>query len=106
MKKEEILEKGKQDNKKQDPYELEVNSKASVLSTAAMLILALIYYFYESIKGDGFNPAIYSIISISNFFMFGYRALKIDKYRRINSVSSVIWGILTVCLILDYFKVI
>ena len=42
MKKEEILEASKRENKKKDPYVLEVQSKAGNIACAVMLILTFI----------------------------------------------------------------
>ena len=105
MKKEEILEASKKDNKKKDIYELEVASKGATISAICMLILAFIYYCYEIFTGKGSNPALYSIIAIYNAVLFGYKAYNVEKGRKLNATTSIIWGLLTLMLILSYFKV-
>lgn len=105
MKKEEILEMSKKENQKKDPYVLEVQSKAGNIATAGMLILAFIYLIYEMTTTSHWNPAIYSIITLYNSLFWGYNAIKIEKTRKINTFSSIMWGIFTILLLLDYFKV-
>ena len=106
MKKEEILEKSKKDNKKKDIYALEVESKGANYAGITMLILAFIYYTYEIMQGKGSNPALYSIITIYNTILYGYKAIKIKERRGLSITTSVVWGLLTIMLILSYFKVI
>ena len=106
MKKEEILEKSKKDNKKKDIYALEVESKGANYAGITMLILAFIYYTYEIMQGKGSNPALYSIITIYNAVLYGYKAIKIKEKRGLWIFTSVVWGLLTIMLTLSYFKVI
>ena len=106
MKKEEILEASKRENKNKDVYALEIETKGATYAGLAMVILAAIYFTYEILTGKGTNPALYSIITIYNAFLYGYKAIKVTKYRKTNIFTSVIWGLLTITLILSYFKVI
>ena len=106
MKKEEILEASKRENKKKDVYELEVERKGAVVAAISMVILAGIYYCYEIISAKGSNPALYSLITIYCSIIYGYKAAKIEKNRKLYIFTSVIWGILTIMLVLEYFKVI
>ena len=93
------------EKEKQVSYEIEVESKGAIFASVAMLLLALIYFSYEIFTGKGSNPALYSIITIYNAVIFGYKAIKVEKNRKINITTSVIWGLLTLMLILSYFKV-
>ena len=106
MKKEEILEASKKENKNKDMYELQVGTKGANIACISMLILTLIYFSYEIFTGKGSNPAFYSIITIYNTVLYGYKATKIEKNRKLNITTSVIWGLLTLLLIASYFKVI
>ena len=106
MKKEEILEKSKKDNKNKDMYAIQVEAKGATFAGISMLILAAIYYAYEIFTGKGSNPALYSIITIYNAVLYGYKAIKIETRRKLSIFTSVIWGLLTIMLILSYFKVI
>ena len=105
MKKEEILEASKKENKKKDMYEIEVERKGATIAAVTMLILACVYYCYEIFSGKGTNPALYSILTIYCSIVYGYKAIKIEKYRALNIFTSIIWGALTILLILTYFNV-
>lgn len=106
MKKEEILEKSRKDNKKKDVYAIQVEAKGANIAGITMLLLAFIYYSYEIFTGKGSNPALYSIITIYNAVLYGYKAIKIKEKRSLWIATSVIWGLLTLILVLSYFKVI
>lgn len=106
MKKEEILEKSKKENKNKDMYAVEVEAKGANYAGITMLLLAFIYFTFEIFSGRGSNPAFYSIITVYNAVLFGYKAIKIKNHRKLNTFTSVVWGLLTMMLILDYFKVI
>ena len=105
MKKEEILEKSRNENKKKDIYAIEVESKACKYAALGLLVLASVYYIYEIFSGKGSNPAFYSMIALYCSILYGAKALKIEKNRKLNTFTSVIWGILTIILILEYFGV-
>ena len=106
MKKEEILEASKKENKKKDMYAIQVEAKAANIACVSMLILAFIYFTYEIAIGKGTNPAFYSLITIYNAILFGFKAIKIKENKKLNIFTSVIWGLLTIMLILSYFEVI
>lgn len=105
MKKEEILEKSRKDNKNKDMYEKEVEIKAATWAAIAMLILAFIYFTYEIMSGKGTNYALYSLITIYNTILYGGKAIKIERCRKLNTFTAIIWGLLTVTLVLSYFNV-
>ena len=71
-----------------------------------MIVLAFFYLIIERFKTHSFNPAIYSIITLFNTIVYGYTAIKLDKNKKVNTITAIIWGIFTILLILDYFKVI
>lgn len=106
MKKEEILEASRKENKKKDIYEIEVDAKACWIGAILMLILALVFYAYEIATGKGTNPAFYSIITIFNTGIYGYKAFKLKKNRKLNAFTAIIWGLLTLILLLSYFNVV
>ena len=106
MKKEEVLEKSRIENKKRDVYEIEVDNKAGRIASIATILLAFTYFTYEVFTGKGANYALYSILTIYNAVLYGYKSVKIEKCRVLNIISAAIWGLLTVLLILDYFNII
>ena len=103
MNKEDILEQSRKENKKKDAYELEVGYKAGTMAAIFMVILAFVYYSYEIFTGKGSNSAFYSLITIYNSAFFGYKSIKIEKGRKINIVSTIVWSILSIMLIIFYF---
>ena len=106
MKKEEILEMSRKENKNKDVYEIEVENKGCKIAALSMLILISIYYCYEIISGQGQNYTLYSLISIYCTILYGYKAIKLEKRRKLHILCSVLWGFVTIMLILEYFKVI
>lgn len=105
MEKEEILEESRKENKKKDAYEIEVENNGCKIAALAMLILISVYFIYEIATGKGTNPALYSAIAICEAALYGYKAIKLEKHRGLSILTSVIWSILTIMLVLQYFKV-
>ncbi|MBQ3296089.1 MAG: hypothetical protein IJH00_06390 [Erysipelotrichaceae bacterium] len=106
MEKEKILENSRLENRGKDFYALQVEANACKIASIVMVLLAFVYYSYEMFTGKGSNPAFYSLITIFNAVMFGYRAIKIEEKRGLSIFASVVWTILTAILILRYFGVI
>ena len=106
MKKEEILEASKKENKKKDLYSLQVETKAATIAAIAMVTLAFIYFTYDIITGNGVNAGFYSLITLYNAVLYGYKAIKVKEHRALSSFTAIIWLALTIMLILEYFKVI
>lgn len=105
MKKEEILEKSKKENKNKDIYAIQIEAKAANVAGITMLILAAIYFTYEILSGKGTNYALYSLIAIYDAVMYGYKAIKIKQSRGLNIFTAVIWSLLTILLVYQYFRV-
>ena len=106
MEKDKILENSRLENKGKDFYALQVEANACKIASIVMVLLAFVYYSYEMFTGKGSNPAFYSLVTIFNAVMFGYRAVKIEEKRGLSIFACVVWGILTVMLMLDYFGII
>lgn len=94
----------KENNKAKDKHELEVDYKAGTWAAVAMLILACVYYSYEIFTGKGSNPAFYSLIALYCSIFYGFRGIKIEKNRKLNIIISIIWGILSIMLVVAYFS--
>ena len=103
MKKEEILEASKRENKKKDIYEIEIEAKGCNIACMCMLVLACFYFIYEIVTGKGQNPAFYSIIALYNAILYSYKAIKIEKRRKFHAFTGIVWTILTVTLVVTYF---
>ena len=93
----------KNKKRKKDKHELEVDYKAGTWAAVAMLILACVYYSYEIFTGKGSNPAFYSLIALYCSIFYGFRGIKIEKNRKLNIIISIIWGIMSIMLIVAYF---
>ena len=104
MKKEEILEMSRKENKNKDIYEIDVENKGSKIAGILMLILSTTYYCYGIFKGDGQNYSFYSLISIYCTALYGYKAIKLEKRRILHITCSILWGIVTLTTIIGYFK--
>ncbi len=106
MKKEEILEMSRKENKNKDMYEIQIENNGCKMAAIAMLILATIYYCYEIFTAKGQNITLYSLITIYCAVIYGYKGIKFEKNKMFNIICSIIWAILTIVLVLQYFKVI
>ena len=104
MKKEEILEKSRLENKKKDIYAIEVEKDGCKYAALTMVILAVLYYIYEIFADKGQNYALYSIIAVYCFVFFGYRGIKLEKQRSLYIFTSIIWFLITILTIVQYFR--
>ncbi len=103
MKKEEILKKAKEENRNKDYASIAVSNKGAYLAGLVMIILAALYFSYEIFTGKGTNYALYSLLAIYNTVLYGYQAIKSKERRTLHIITAVIWGLLTVGLIISYF---
>jgi len=106
MKKEEILEMSRKENKNKDMHEIEIENNGCKIAAMTMLLLTTVYYCYEIFTSKGQNITLYSLITIYCAVIYGYKGIKIEKKKMFNISCSIIWAILTIILILEYFKVI
>ena len=106
MKKEEILEMSRKENKNRDMHEIQIENMGCKIAAITMLLLTTVYYCYEIFTAKGQNITLYSLITIYCAVMYEYKAIKIEKRRIFNISCSIIWTILTIVLVLQYFKVI
>ena len=104
MKKEEILEMSRKENKNKDMHELEVENKGCKIAAYAMLLLTTVYYCYEIFAVKGQNIALYSLITSYCAVIYGYKGIKIQKRRLFNIICACIWTILTILLVINYFR--
>ena len=104
MKKEEILEKSRKENQKKDVFEIDVENKGSKLAGISLLLLASFYYCYEIITAQGENYSFYSMIALYCTVLYGYKAFKLEKNRKLYIFCSVIWLLVTIITFVSYFK--
>lgn len=103
MKKEEILMKAKEENKNKDYASIAISSKGAYLAGLVMIILCAVYFSYEILTGKGTNYALYSLLAIYNTVLYGYQAIKSKEKRGLHIFTAVIWGVLTISLVVAYF---
>ena len=103
MKKEEILQKAKEENKNKDYASIAVSNKGAYLAGLVMILLCAVYFSYEILTGKGTNYALYSLLAIYNTVLYGYQAIKSKEKRGIHTFTAVIWGALTILLVISYF---
>ncbi len=106
MKKEEILEKSRKENKNKDMVTLQESYKGATYAAIAMVLLAFVYFTYEMLQGKGTNYALYSLICMYNAVLNGWLALKVKESKVLRIINFAIWGLLTIMLVLEYFNVI
>lgn len=106
MKKEEILEKSRKENKNKDMVTLQESYKGATYAAIAMVLLAFVYFSYEMFQGKGTNYALYSLICMYNAVLNGWLALKVKESKVLRIINFAIWGLLTIMLVLEYFNVI
>lgn len=93
MKKEEILAKSKEENRRRDPFKMEIQSKAERLSGLGALALATILFVIESISGNGFNYALYAVTCSFGTISWIVKAIYLKEKKYI--ILSVIFLIVT-----------
>lgn len=99
MKKEEILEKSRKENKNKDLQEIEIERKSAVIVAISIAVLSIVFYALEiAIKGTT-NYGLYSFICIYNTIVFGYKGIKMKN--KANIFAGIIWLLLTgLCIFL------
>lgn len=100
MKKEEILEKSRKENKDKDYAAIEVENKATKIAALAIVILASIYYISGIVITGNDNKGWYSIIAIFCAILYGYKGIKLHK--KFDIVVGIIWLIVSILLIVSY----
>lgn len=103
MKREEILMKAKEENKNKDYASIAVSNKGAYLAGLVMIILCAVYFSYEILAGKGTNYALYSLLAIYNTILYGYQAIKSSEKRKLHIFNTIIWGLLTIMLVVSYF---
>ena len=79
MNKEEILEKSRNENLQKDPYEMEINLKASNIGLMCGIILCFILFLIQIFCGLGCNYGLWSIIASVNAGAGIYKGIKLSN---------------------------
>lgn len=102
MKKEEILEKARKENKQKDLACVEVERKGGILAAISMVILACIYYVCGIMITGKSNYGWYSIISLYCAVVYGYKGIKLKN--KFNIFVAIIWLLVTILTTYSYFS--
>ena len=102
MKKEEILEKARKENKQKDFACIEAERKGGLLAAISILILSSIYYAADIFILGKTNYGWYSIISLYCTVVYGYKGIKTKN--KLNIITSIIWLIVTILTCYSYFE--
>ena len=102
MKKEEILEKARKENKQKDLACIEVERKGGILAAISILILACIYYICGIMITGNSNYGWYSIIALYCTVMYGYKGIKMKN--KLHIIVAIIWLLVTILTAYSYFS--
>ena len=102
MKKEEILEKARKENKQKDLACIEVERKGGVLAAISILILSTIYYACGIFITGKTNYGWYSIIALYCAIVYGYKGIKLKNKTHI--FIGIIWLLVTILTCYSYFE--
>ena len=100
MKKEEILEKSRNENKKKDFVAIEIENQAVKIAALSVVILASVYYVAGIVITGIDNKGWYSIIALYCAIVFGYKGIKM--HNKLNIFTGCIWLIVSIILIVSY----
>lgn len=93
MKKDEILEKSRKENKNQDLFEKEVSQKGGNMGALVAMILATIFYVIQIFVGGGTNYGLYAVVFSVPAAGYFVKAIKIKKKKDI--ILAIIYIIVT-----------
>lgn len=98
MKKEEILAKSREENRKNDPYREEIQKRSSSASGLVVIFLSTILFIIQSLLGRGFNFGLYALIFAYSTadFLVRYYYLR----RRRDLILGIIYLVITIVLII------
>ncbi|MEN6410719.1 MAG: DUF6442 family protein [Anaerolineaceae bacterium] len=91
MKKEEILEKSREENKNQDVFEKEVMRDAGNIGAVVAVILATIFFVIQILLGEGMNYGLYAIVFSVTATGFIFKSIRMKRKHEI--VVAVIYTI-------------
>ncbi len=102
MKKEEILELSRKENKNKDLAYLEVDNKAYKIAAMAMFVLTAVYFVLEIALKDKINYGLYSLIAIFSAVVYGIRAGYTKNKACI--FIAIVWVICTILFTCNYIS--
>ena len=100
MDKNEILEKSRKENSKQDEYAKDVNKKCSMIGMIAVAAVCVILMVLEMAFDKEINPGYMVILTTVNCSMWFYKGIKLKD--RQNIIISIIWLIALIFNAVNY----
>lgn len=100
MKKEEILEKARKENKQKDFACIEAERKGAMYAAIAILLLSTIYYIAGIFITGKTNYGWYSIIALYCTIVYGFKGIKTKS--KLNIITSIIWLLVTIITTYSY----
>jgi len=100
MKKEEILEMIRKENRNRDLVEVQIENKAVKYGAIGIVILSTIYFCMEIYIQARTNYGWYSIIALYCAIVYGYKGIKTK--RKFPIVCSMIWLVCAIGFIYSY----
>ena len=102
MKKEEILEKARKENKQKDLVCIEIERKGGVLAAISILLLSTVYYVCGIFITGKTNYGWYSIIALYCTIIYGYKGINLKNKQYI--FIAIIWLLVTIITAYSYFE--
>ncbi|MDU5335799.1 DUF6442 family protein [Enterococcus sp.] len=98
MKKEEILAKSRDENRKNDPYQAEIQRRSSSFSGVVVVFLSTILFVIQLVMDRGFNFGLYAVAFAYGATDFLVRYFYLRRRREL--LFGVIYLVVTIILII------
>lgn len=98
MKKEEILAKSREENRKNDPYQAEIQRRSSSFSGVVVVFLSTILFVIQLVMDRGFNFGLYAVAFAYGATDFLVRYFYLRRRREL--LFGVIYLVVTIILII------
>ncbi|MDE5995855.1 MAG: hypothetical protein K2G56_02950 [Eubacterium sp.] len=100
MDKNEILEKSRKENSKQDEYAKDVNKKCSMIGMIASAVVCFALTTIEPLFGREINDGYGVILTTINLSMWLYKGIKLKDKHYI--ITAMIWLLATILTVVNY----
>lgn len=105
MTKEEILEKGRSDNKNLDAYDQEVQNKASMFAFVFGISITVLIFILLLVFKKEYHYELFIIFNGMEAVLFGYKYIKMRKKHELLAASmyTIAFLMFTVAFIVSFF---
>lgn len=98
MKKEEILAKSREENRKNDPYLLEIQRRSGSISGVVVVFLSTILFVIQLVMDRGFNFGLYAVAFAYGATDFLVRYFYLRRFREL--IFGAVYLVVTIGLII------